>query len=279
MTNSNTMTGADPDFLTVRGSDGTTRRIAYLSTPGGDTDLPGMVWFCGFNSVMTGTKASALAAWAEQFGYPMIRFDYSGHGQSDGDFTDGTIGQWLEESIAILSEVARGPQILVGSSMGAWMVLLILRAVAERDPVVMDVPEIKAAVMIAPAWDMTEKLFWDEFNDEMRATMAFEGQVERPSRYGEDAYIITQKLIDEGRNHLLGGKRFTPGCPIRILHGLQDPDVPWRHANELVNMLDGLNVATIFIAKGDHRLSRPEDIQKLFRVLDDLYRDFGSVEL
>ncbi|MDA7949320.1 MAG: alpha/beta hydrolase [Hyphomicrobiaceae bacterium] len=232
---------------------------------------PGIVWFCGLNSEMTSTKVTALKDWAAQTDRSMLRFDYSGHGNSDGEFSDGTIGQWLNESLTVLRDVASGPQILIGSSMGAWLVLLILRAIARDDPVVADICKIEGAVLIAPAWDMTEELMWNQFSQAARAQLQNNGYFERPSRYGEGPYIISKKLIDEGRNHLIGDDSFKPPCPVRIIHGVKDPDVPWKHANKLTHTLEGENVMLQFIPDGDHRLSRDQDIAKLFSIVEDLY--------
>lgn len=258
-----------PQFLDIGSSGTLVRRIAYIQTRG-DRE-PGVVWLCGFNSVMTGTKVSALAGWAEQRRASMLRFDYSGHGLSDGGLSDGTIGQWLEDTAAILRHAAEGPQILVGSSMGGWIALLILRAIANGDPLAKGLPPIHGAVLIAPAWDMTEELIWKQMSDEVRATIATEGVWMRPSAYGDPAYPITAGLIEEGRRHLIAGASFEPGCPVRILQGLNDTDVPWQHVNRLPGMLGEGNVTSFYIPEGDHRLSRPEDIDKLLQTVSEFY--------
>lgn len=255
----------EPQFLDVGGDGAPSRRIAYLQAPAEGS--PGLVWLCGFNSVMTGAKASAVAEWAAKRRLPMLRFDYSGHGLSDGGLTDGTIGQWLEDSATVLRRAATGPQVLIGSSMGGWLALLILRAIATGAPLAKGLPPIRGAVLIAPAWDMTEELMWKQMSDEVRATIATDGVWMRPSSYGDGAYPITAELIEEGRRHLLSGTSFTPPCPIRILQGLRDPDVPWQHVNRLTRMLGEANINTLFIPDGDHRLSRPEDIEKLIHTV------------
>ena len=152
------MIDLQPQYLDIPSARDGGRRIAYLYAPGRDADRPGLVWFNGLKSVMTSTKATALADWAAREGLAMLRFDYSGHGQSSGTFTDGTPGQWLEDAIAVLKQVARGPQIFVGSSMGGWIALLILRAISRADPMAAGLVPVGGAVLIAPAWDMTEAL-------------------------------------------------------------------------------------------------------------------------
>lgn len=264
------MTVQDTQFLVVGGDQAETRRIAYLNTPGTGTKDPGLVWFPGFNSVMTSTKATALAEWARNKGLSMLRFDYSGHGQSDGRFTDGTIGRWLEEGLAVLGCLAAGPQYLVGSSMGSWIVLLILRAIARSQTLARDLCPIKGAVLLAPAWDMTEVLMWEKFSDDARTALETQGFYERPSAYDDGPYTISRALIEEGRKHLIGDTRFDPGCPVRIIHGVKDPDVPWKHANKLIYLLTGDDVMLTLIRDGDHRLSRPQDIDKMFQIIADL---------
>ncbi len=251
-------------------------RIAYLNTPAEHSEEPGLVWFPGLNSTMTSKKVSALSQWAAQTGRSMLRFEYSGHGYSDGEFADGTIGQWLEESLTILRQVPRGPQILVGSSMGGWLVLLILRAIANGDSSIRDLPPIDGAVLISPAWDMTEELMWNEFPEEARAAIENQGFYDRPSAYEDGAYKISRNLIEEGRDHLIGNDKFKPPCPVRIMHGIDDPDVPWLHVNKLNHMLLGENVMLSLIQEGDHRLSRPQDIEKMLYIINDLYKSLSQ---
>jgi pimeloyl-ACP methyl ester carboxylesterase len=265
------MSDPQPQFLEVADPDGRVRRIAYLNEPRDASGRPGLVWLCGFNSVMTSTKVSALADCAAREGHSLLRFDYSGHGASGGEFAEGTIGRWLEDAMAVLKEVARGPQILVGSSMGGWIALLILRAIAWGESAAENLPEIRGAVLIAPAWDMTEELMWKEFSPEARAAIEREGVFMRPSPYGDGPYPITRALIEEGRRHLVRETPFDPGCPVRILQGLKDPDVPWRHVSALNTILVSDDIETLFIPEGEHRLSRPEDIEKLLQTITDLY--------
>lgn len=273
------MNSIEPDFLPRKDGQNQQQRLAYINAPAPASDAPGLVWLGGFNSVMTGAKASALSDWAAANGHSMLRFDYSGHGHSDGQHAEGTIGQWLDDAIQILENLPRGPQFLVGSSMGGWITLLLLRGIVRNDPKMARLPEIAGAVLIAPAWDMTEALLWENFPDEIRADILRKGHHDLPSQYDDKPYRITEKLILEGRDHLIGGTRFRPPCPVRILQGVKDPDVPWRHANQLIHMLEGEDVMVMFIPDGDHRLSRPRDIEKLFNTIDELYDDITTTHI
>lgn len=258
-------------FLDVSDDNGARVRIAYEFAHVPNSTEPGMVWFPGLNSTITSTKVTALKEWAARTNRSLLSFEYSGHGSSEGEFSDGTIGQWLRESLAILHEVAKGPQILIGSSMGAWLILLILRAIANQSPEARNLDIIEGAVLIAPAFDMTEDLMWNQFGEEAREALEVDGFYMRPSRYDDGDYKITRTLIEEGRNHLIRNDVFRPPCPVRILHGIDDPDVPWRHANRLNDILAGENIMLSLIQNGDHRLSRPRDIEKMLVIIDDLY--------
>jgi pimeloyl-ACP methyl ester carboxylesterase len=208
---------------------------------------------------MNGTKAEALDHWAGKEGRACLRFDYSGHGESGGSFTEGTIGRWLEESLAVYLRFARGPQLVIGSSMGGWLALLLARAVGANK----DAAPIAGMVLIAPAVDFTEELMWKQFSDATKREIQEKGKWLRPSEYGDEPYPITRSLIEDGRNHLLLGGLIESGCPVHILQGVQDPDVPWRHAVELVSRFSRDDVVLTLIKDGDHRLSRPEDIDRL----------------
>ena len=208
---------------------------------------------------MKGTKAEALDHWAGKEGRACLRFDYSGHGESGGSFTEGTIGRWLEESLAVYLRFARGPQLVIGSSMGGWLALLLARAVGANK----DAAPIAGMVLIAPAVDFTEELMWKQFSDATKREIEERGKWLRPSEYGDEPYPITRGLIEDGRNHLLLGGLIETGCPVHILQGVQDPDVPWRHAVELVSRFSRDDVVLTLIKDGDHRLSRPEDIDRL----------------
>jgi pimeloyl-ACP methyl ester carboxylesterase len=243
-----------PTFLEV-GPD--RRQIAVRNRPGAG---PGLVWLGGFKSDMRGTKAVALDHWAEVHGRACLRFDYSGHGESGGRFADGTISRWLDESLAVFSAFCEGPQVLLGSSMGGWIALLLAREL-RRSP--SSKASVAAMVLIAPAADFTEVLMWKRFPEEIRRDIETKGAWSRPSQYSDEPYLITKGLIEDGRNHLLLGGLIETGCPVRILQGVQDPDVPWGHAVELVSRLAQDDVVLTLVKDGDHRLSRPEDIERL----------------
>jgi len=238
------------------GSGPAARRIAVRVRDGA---APGLFWLGGFKSDMKGTKAEALDRWAGDHGRSCIRFDYSGHGESGGDFVDGTIGRWLEDSVAVFEGFAKGPQVLVGSSMGGWLALLLVQALKERNTA----GSVAGLVLIAPAVDFTEELMWKNFSPEVKRQIETEGSWQRPSQYAESAYPITRGLIEDGRKHLLLGGLIETGCPVRILQGVQDPDVPWQHAVELSSRLARDDVVLTLVKDGDHRLSRPEDIERL----------------
>lgn len=256
-----------PQFLTV-GTGAARRRIACILEHGPDRSGPGVVWLPGFKSEMTSTKASAVAAFARERGLPMTRLDYSGHGQSDGRIEDGTIGRWLEEALAVVAGSTGGRQILVGSSMGGYLALLLLRRAQKRAPDL--AARIAALLLIAPAWDMTERLMWARFSDRIKQEIEATGVYLRPSAYGDGAYPITRALIEEGRHHLIGAEPFDPGRPVVIIQGLLDPDVPWEHALDLEAHLTGGWVRVVAVPDGEHRLSRPEDIRLLLEELSKL---------
>ena len=263
MTNSATI-DQEPAFIEVGEGSGR-RRIAVRARVGSG---PGLFWLGGFNSDMRGTKALALDTWAAEHGRACIRFDYSGHGESGGVFIDGTIGRWLEESVAVFEQFCRGPQVVIGSSMGGWMALLLARAIARREAAG---ATLAGLVLIAPAPDFTEQLMWNGFSDEIRQEIISKGVWMRPSEYGDGApYPITRALIEEGRNHLLLGSAIEVGCPVRILQGAQDPDVPWQHAFALAHRLPAEDVVLTMIQDGDHRLSRPQDIARMLAAVAEI---------
>lgn len=243
------------------------RSIAYRHVPASVPAATGVFWLSGFMSDMGSTKANAVVAWAAERQLPSTVFDYSGHGLSSSKFTDGTIGRWLDEAIAVFTTITRGPQIIIGSSMGGHIALLMLRSLAK------DFPEhaarIKGAVLIAPAWDMTEELMWKQFPEAARRALRDDGVYLRASDYA-DPYPITRQLIEDGRNHLLARQPFDPGCPIVILQGLLDTAVPAPHTRELLSFLIGQNIRLVEIADGEHRLSRPEDLGKLYDAIASL---------
>src|SRR6516165_1301112 len=255
--------GPEPVVIDV-GTGDAARRIAVRARSGGSA---GLFWLSGFNSDMKGTKALALDAWAADHGRACVRFDYSGHGESGGKFVDGTIGQWLEDSLAVFGQFCTGPQVVIGSSMGGWIALLLAREVAKRP----GLAPLAGLVLIAPAPDFTEELMWKTFSPEIRRDIETKGQWLRPSQYDDGApYPITRALIEEGRNHLLLGSSIDVGCPVRILQGGQDPDVPWRHAFALVQRLPAEDVVLTMIQDGDHRLSRPQDIARIIAAVAEM---------
>jgi pimeloyl-ACP methyl ester carboxylesterase len=261
------MSNSCPKYLDL-GTDAAARRIAVRVEAGA---APGLLWLGGFKSDMRGTKAEALAAWAKAHGRACVRFDYSGHGESGGDFAACTIGGWLEDSLAVFDAFCRGPQILIGSSMGGWLALLMLRALKVSAAAGRPMPaSIAGLVLIAPAVDFTEALMWRKFPPKLKRIIEREGAWARPSAYSPEPYLITRRLIEEGREHLLLGGMIETGCPVRILQGVQDPDVPWSHAVELTARLAQDDVVLTLVKDGDHRLSRPEDIERLLHAVAEL---------
>jgi pimeloyl-ACP methyl ester carboxylesterase len=259
----NSAAGApQPAFIEV-GVGAEQRQIAVRARSGGG---PGLLWLGGFKSDMQGAKALALDAWAAEHDRGCIRFDYSGHGESGGNFTDGTIGRWLEESVAVLDRFCHGPQVFVGSSMGGWMALLLAREIARRG---IDNVSLAGMVLIAPAPDFTEALMWKGFSPAVREEIETKGMWLRPSEYGEP-YPITRALIEDGRNHLLLGSSIQVGCPVRILQGAKDTDVPWQHAFALAHRLPADDVVLTMIQDGDHRLSRPQDIARMIAAVAEM---------
>jgi pimeloyl-ACP methyl ester carboxylesterase len=252
----------EPAFIDV-GEGATHRRIAVRARGGRP---PGLFWLGGFNSDMRGTKALALDEWAREYGRACVRFDYSGHGESGGRFADGTIGRWLDEAVAVFAQFCAGPQVVIGSSMGGWMALLLAREIARRG---IKNASLAGLVLIAPAPDFTEALMWKGFPPDVREEIMTKGVWHRPSQYG-DPYPITRALIEEGRNHLLLGSAIEVGCPVRILQGAQDPDVPWRHAFALAERLPAEDVVLTMIQDGDHRLSRPQDIARIMAAVAEI---------
>lgn len=240
------------------------RRIATLRRAARVAGRPGFMWLPGLKSDMVSTKATALDGWCGREGYACTRFDYSGHGRSDGRFEDGTIGAWRAEAHAVLEQLTEGPQVLVGSSTGGYLALLLLRDLIRRGGASAD--RVKALVLIAPAWDLTTKLMWERFPESAKKALRETGVYLRPSAYGDGPYAITRNFLDEGTQHLIGPDGYDPGRPVVVLHGLQDEDVPWEHTLELEAMMRGDHVRVHAVPEGDHRLSTPDDLALLFRV-------------
>jgi len=232
---------------------------------------PGVVWLGGFASDMRGAKASFIDAHTAAQGRAMLRFDYSGHGESafdtpGGRFEDGAIGDWLEQSLALFQISTQGPQILIGTSMGAWIALLLARRLNEiglRD-------RLHALLLLAPAVDFTEDLLWKPLPASARSEILDKGVYARPSSYATTPTPITRRLVEEGRTHLLLGGPVRAYAPTHILQGMLDEDVPWRHAMALAERLMADPVTVSLVADGDHRLSRPQDLALLATILDAL---------
>ena len=218
----------------------------------------GFFWLGGFMSDMTGGKATALGALAARSGRSAVRFDYSGHGASGGRFEDGTIGRWLDEAETVFRRVATGPRLVIGSSMGGWLALLLYARLRARDAAT--AARIRGLVLLAPATDMTQALMLEKFTPDMRERLRAHGRVEIPSDYSETPYVITRELIEEGARHLLLEKGLEVTVPVRILHGEDDRDVPWEHGLRTFRALRGEDVTFTLIGGADHRLSGPREL-------------------
>jgi pimeloyl-ACP methyl ester carboxylesterase len=258
------MTDENPQFLNLSHD----RKIAYLTNINPQNTPSGILWANGFRSNMTGIKASSVSQWATKQSLSCVRFDYSGNGASSGCFEEGTIGDWVEECAAIFDQITHGSQILVGSSMGGWIVLLV--TLAHIKQVGVKNSRIKGLVLIAPAVDMTQDLMWQKFPAGIRQGLEETGVFMRPSAYEDGTYPITHKLIEEGRKHLLfGGDKFNTHCPIRIIHGRKDVDVPWQQSEKLIAHLANEDVRLDMVEDGEHRLSRDQDIKRLIAVISE----------
>jgi pimeloyl-ACP methyl ester carboxylesterase len=211
----------------------------------------------GYRSDMSGEKATALAAFCAERGQAMLRLDYSGHGISGGRFVDGTIGRWCDDALAVLDRQSEGSVVLVGSSMGGWIALHVALARKER---------IAALLGIAAAPDFTETLMWQAMTFEQRATLMRDGVLHVPSQYS-DPYPITRALIEDGRDRLLMSNPIVIDCPVRLLHGQCDPDVPWEVALRIAEQVTSQDILVTLVKDGDHRLSRPQDLALLRRTL------------
>jgi pimeloyl-ACP methyl ester carboxylesterase len=259
------VTEPELDFIDIEHcAGGAPWRIARrLRKANADADGPGIVWLGGFASDMSSTKASYLDAWARERGRAFLRFDYSGHGASSGRFEDGCIGDWLAQTTAAFERSTEGPQIIVGSSMGGWLALLLAQRLAEKG----DGPRLAGLVLLAPAVDFTEELIWANLDEAQRREIMEKGIWRRASQYSADPTPITRRLIEEGRKHLLFGTPLRSHAPVHILQGMADPDVPWRQAMKLVEHLSADPVTLTFVNDGDHRLSRDEDLARLGAVV------------
>jgi pimeloyl-ACP methyl ester carboxylesterase len=245
--------GMSDSFSILTREDGAT--IAYRERPG---KAPGVIFLGGFNSDMTGTKARALDAFCSASGHRFLRFDYFAHGASSGDFADATIGRFLDDTLAVIDKLTTGQLVLVGSSIGGWLMLLAAQARPER---------VRALVGIAAAPDATEDLMWQRMPFELREAVITQGSVRLPSPYSEAGYLITRRLIEEARDHLVMRAPIPIVCPLRLLHGMEDPDVPWETSLALAERVASRDVNVSLIKDGDHRLSRESDLDLLLRTL------------
>ncbi|MFK7793345.1 MAG: alpha/beta hydrolase [Devosiaceae bacterium] len=244
-----------------------THQLAFEKVEGTE---PTLVWLGGFRSDMTGSKALRVEDYAKARGQACLRFDYSGHGASSGAFTDGTIGSWRDDARVMIEAHASGDVILIGSSMGGWISLLLAMEEAKVAKTEGRASRIKALVLIAPAPDFTQKLMWPSFSAEIKRAILDNGQYAQPSPYDPEPTIITRKLIEDGRDHLILDDSIETACPVRILQGVADDAVPHTHALKLLDVLAGEDVVMTLIKDGDHRLSRDQDLEALVRTLDAL---------
>lgn len=247
-------------------------RLAYLLRPRTvESALPGLVWLGGFRSDMRGSKASFIDAFAQTQGRAFLRFDYSGHGESEGDFVDGAIGVWAAEALAVFRALTQGPQIVIGSSMGGWIALLLARALARKG----ESHRLAGMALIAPAVDFTKDLIWPQLPEKIREEIEQRGFWTRPADAYGPAYPLTKALFQDGKaNALLGGEIRTY-CPVNILQGMADADVPWRHAMKLVEHLPADPTTITLIRDGDHRLGRPQDLTALQKAIERIDCDFA----
>ena len=257
------MTSQTPDFIKV-GEGPDSRKIAVRHHSG---KSPGLVWLGGYRSDMIGTKAEALDQWAVANGHASCRHDYSGHGESGGEFAQGTISRWLEESLAVFdAKCAHGSHVLVGSSMGGWVALRMVQELAKRG----ESHRLKALLLLAPAPDFTHELMKPQLSDDQKEQLETRGYMEEPSEYSDEPNIFTKALFEDGDENRVMKGMIETGCPVHILQGMNDPDVPYQHAMKLVTHLPNENVSMTLIKDGDHRLSRDEDIALLLRTVEAL---------
>lgn len=254
------MSDASPEFFDR--PDGA--RIAYHKTKGKG---PCVVFLPGFRSDMKGDKALTLEAMCQARGHAFLRFDYTGHGESSGEFAEGTIGEWSRDAIAAIEALTEGPLLLVGSSMGGWIMLLAALEMRER---------IAGLVGIAAAPDFTEALMWTNMSDEQRTELIDNGVIYQPSDYDPEPTPITMRMIEDGRKHLLLEGPITLDCPVRLIHGQRDYDVPWEWSERIADAISSEDVEVIFVKAGDHRLSEPNDLRRLTRVVGGLLDEIAA---
>ncbi len=239
--------------------------IAVRARPGHN---PGLVWLGGYRSDMIGTKAEAIDRWAAENGHAYVRHDYSGHGDSGGSFADGTISRWLGESIAVFDQITSGPQILIGSSMGGWIALRMIQELNRAG----ESNRVAGLVLLAPAPDFTVELMEPELTDTQKLSLEEKGYFEEPSEYSDEPNIFTKALFNDGhQNRVLSGLIDTR-CPVHILQGQADPDVPFTLALKLMEHLPADDATLTLVKDGDHRLSRPQDLDLLIRTIERMAR-------
>lgn len=229
--------------------------VAYRFGPG---HAPTVVFLCGYASEMTGTKARFLHRVCAEAGHAYLRFDYRGRGASSGRFEDGTIGSWTDDACAVIEAATRGPLVLVGSSMGGWIMLLVARRLPER---------VRALIGVAAAPDFTEEGIWARMSDHERRMLASRGVVHVPSRYSDVPCPVTMRLVEDARGRLLLREPIPIDCPVRLIHGYRDDDVPWRTSLRLASRLRSGDVTVEIVRDGEHRLSRDADLARLARTL------------
>jgi pimeloyl-ACP methyl ester carboxylesterase len=251
-------TMTDPAYLPRQDGE----RIAYRRTEGRG---PGILWLGGFHSDMNGIKAQAMAEWAQRSGRALVRFDYFGHGASSGEFQNGTISRWRDDAVAVLDALTEGPQVLVGSSMGGWIAMLLAQARPER---------IAAMVLVAPAPDFTEDLMWSKMPPDVRRQIAESGRWQYQPE-GAEGYPITRALIEDGRTNLVLTKPLALDAPVRILHGEADNDVPWRQGLRLMEVLTG-DITFTLVKGADHRMSSAANLLLIERTVEGVLKDIES---
>ena len=254
MTDETTLAEPAPEKLSRDGR----ATIAYHASPG---KSPGVVFLGGFRSDMSGSKAMALEAWCRRRGQAFLRFDYFGHGASSGDFTDGTIGRWSEDAVAVLDAATAGPQVLIGSSMGGWIMVLAALARPGR---------VAGLLGVAAAPDFTEDLIPNRLTADQKEALEHDGIVHLSSDHGDEPTPVTRALIEDGRRHLVLRQPLALDFPVRLLHGMKDADVPWETSLRLSRVLNSTDVEITLVKDGDHRLSGPEDLERLCAVLGGL---------
>ncbi len=246
-----------PRFVTV-GAGATERRVAWRKVEG---RAPTVVWLGGFRSDMRGTKAERLDRFARETGLGFVRLDYSGHGESSGAFRDGTISRWRDDAAAAIQAATAGPVVLVGSSMGAWIALLLAPRLAGR---------LAGMLLLAPAPDFTERLVLPKLTDAQKRELDANGFVSEPSSYSDEPTVYTKALLVDGARNLVMRGPIAVGCPVHVVQGMADAEVPYAHALDLVAHLPGDGVSLTLVPNGDHRLSREEDLSRMERAVRDL---------